>query len=237
MQFADLEELLGMNAAFSPFLFKDGKRSKDNVEGGTGLLVLDIDEGNMTDEEVHLLLDSMLHYVVRSSDPDNAYKYRVILSLDIDLDVDDDLYKIFVQCAAEELGLVADSLPKSQIFFSYSGRNILSQMEGSKLGVKDLLDTANAIMRDKPNKPVRELPTASKKALLEDARETFSYAYEAERGSRSIILYRALMHSVDLGADEDYIKDLAESINDHWVEPLDTAELYRNLIMPITRKM
>ena len=237
MQFADLEELLGMNAAFSPFLFTDGKRSKDNVEGGTGLLVLDIDEGNMTDEEVHLLLDSMLHYVVRSSDPDNAYKYRVILSLDIDLDVDDDLYKVFVQCAAEELGLVADSLPKSQIFFSYSGRNILSQMEGSKLGVKDLLDTANAIMRDKPKKTVRELPTASKKALLDDARETFSYAYEAERGSRSIILYRALMHSVDLGADEDYVKDLAESINDHWVEPLDAAELYRNLIMPITRKM
>jgi hypothetical protein len=182
-------------------------------------------------------LDGMLHYVVRSSDPDNAYKYRVILSLDIDLDVDDETFKMFVQCAAEELGLVVDSLPKSQIFFSYSGRNILSQLEGSQLGVKDLLDTANTRMRDKSTKPVRELPTASKKALLDDARETFSYAYEAERGNRSIILYRALMHSVDLGADEDYVKELAENINEHWVDPLGIDELYRNLINPITRKM
>jgi len=237
MQFADLEELLGMNAAFSPFLFKDGKRSKDNVEGGTGLLVLDIDEGNMTDEEVHLLLDSMLHYVVRSSDPDNAYKYRVILSLDIDLDVDDDLYKVFVQCAAEELGLVADSLPKSQIFFSYAGRNILSQMEGSKLGVKDLLDTANAIMRDKPKKPVRELPTASKKALLDDARETFSIGYEAERGNGSVLMYRMLKYAADLGADEEYITGLAEDINSTWIEPMDVGRLMNTLVNPIIRKM
>ena len=237
MEFSDLDELLCMNAVYSPFMFTDGKRSRDNVEGGTGLLVLDIDEGNMTDEEVHLLLDDMLHYVVRSSDPDNPYKYRVILSLDIELDVDDDLYKMFVQCAAEELGLVADQLPKSQIFFSFAGRNILSQLEGEQIGVKDLLDTANTRMRDKPDKPVRELPTASKKALLSDARETFSYGYEAEKGRRSILMYRALMHAVDLGADEEYVQNLAEDINSYWVEPLDLAELYRNLVAPITRKM
>lgn len=237
MDFADLDELLQMNAVFSPFRFKDGKRCKENIDGGTGILVLDIDEGNMTDEQVHLLLNDLNHYVVRSSDPDNAYKYRVILSLDIELDVEPELFKVFVQCVSEDLGLVSDSLPQSQVFFSYANRDVYSQLEGANVGVKALLDKANARVRDKPRKPTKDLPSASKKALLEDARETFTYAYEATNGKRSILMYRALMHSVDLGADEEYVRNLAEDINSYWTDPLSEEELTRNLVNPITRKM
>lgn len=237
MEFADLEELLSLNAVFSPFRFTDGKRGKENVEGPTGMLVLDVDNGNMTDSEVHLLLSNLNHYVVRSSDPDNAYKYRIILSLDLELDVDPILFKVFVQCAAEELGVVADSLPQSQIFYSYAGREILSQLEGEQFPVKDILDRASAKVRDKPSKPAKDLPAASKKALLDDPRETFTYAYEAISGGRSIVMYRALMHAVDLGADEDYIRSIAEEINSYWTEPLDAEELNNNLVTPILRKM
>lgn len=237
MQFSELEELLNMNAVYSPFRFKEGKRNKDNIEGGTGMLILDIDNGNMTDEEVHLLLDSYTHYVVRSSDPDNAYKYRVILSLDVELDVDAVVFKTFAQCVADDLGLVIDPVPQSQVFFSFAGRNVLFNEEGDKVGVKEYLDKANAIIRDKPVKPARELPSGTKKALLDDVRETFAYAFEAESGKRSILVYRALMHAVDLGADEDYVRNLAEEINGYLSDPLDEERLETTLITPILRKI
>jgi len=236
MDFSDMADLLTHNAVYSPFRFEGGVRGNDNVRGGTGMLVMDIDQGNMTDDEVHLLLESYRHYVVRSSDPDNAYKYRVIMSLDVLLDVEPALYKVFVQCVAEELGLVVDSLPKSQIFYSYANREILKTLEGDDLEVKNILENASARMRDKP-KPARELPAASKRALLDDPRETFTYAYEAENGKRSVLMYRALMHAVDLGADEDYIRNLAEEINGYLAEPIEEDRLHNTLVNPITRKM
>jgi len=234
--FAELELLLRENACYSSFAFQDGIRNKDNLVGGTKFVVLDVDKSQITDEEVHVLLNNYNHYVVRTSDPDNEFKYRVILELDAMVDVNDRTWKSFIQEISAELGLVIDVLPQSQIFLSFKGRNVLSQMEGQPLKTKYLLEQAAIRQANKP-KPARSLPSTVKAEQLNDPQETFNYAFAAEPGERSNCMYRALVHSIDLGADGDYIRQLANEINQSWINPMDEARLQRTLLVPVLRKI
>ena len=234
--FDELELLLQENAVYCSFMFEDGIRKKENLYGGTKFVVLDIDKTMITDEEAHCLLDDYNHYIVRTSDPDNEFKFRVILELDAVIDVDDRMWKSFIEELSDYLGIEIDILPKSQIFLSFANRNILKQLDGSTIKTKFLLERASIRLKDKP-KPASSIPSSAKKAKLEDPRETFYYAFEAEPGERSIKIYRALAHAIDLGADSSYIKHLAYEINKYYVQPIDEDRLERTLIIPALRRI
>lgn len=234
--FKDLQGLLEENAAYSSFQFEGGSRSKENLHGGTKFVILDIDKSQLTDKEAHLLLDEYNHYVVRTSDPENEFKFRTILELDSIVDIDERMWKAFIQEIANELGLIIDVLPQSQIFLSFKDRNILSQLDGKTLKTKFLLERAAVATRDKP-KPASELPDTVKSEKLKDPMETFAYAYAAEPGERSNCMYRSLCHAIDLGADGDYLKQLAEEINKSWMDPLSEDRLQRTLLKPALRRI
>jgi len=234
--FAEIKNMLTCNAAYGPFAFTDGKRGKDNIQGGTKFVVLDIDKSFITDEEAHILLSEYNHYVVRTSDPNNEFKFRVLLELDSVIDVNPQLWKAFIQEIGKELGLTIDSLPQSQIFFSFANRNILEQLEGDTLKTKYLLENASECLRNKPKLPA-ELPVKEKNSKLADPRETFSFAFVAEPGERSILLYRALAYAIDLGASGEYVENLAYEINDYWMEPMNKDRLERTLIIPALRRL
>jgi hypothetical protein len=234
--FEDIGELLEMNACYSSFEFADGIRKKENLIGGTKFVILDIDKSMLTDFEAHTLLSEYNHFVVRTSDPENNMKFRVILELDSMIDIDERMWKAFIEELADELGLVIDVLPQSQIFLSFAGRNILKQTEGITIKTKYLLENAAIRMKDKP-KPAASLPAKEKDLKLDDPRETFGYAFEADKGERSVKIYRALAHAIDLGADETYIVNLAEEINSYYVEPMDADRLDRTLVTPALRRL
>ncbi len=236
VKFPEIMDLLESNAVYSPFKFKNGIRKKENLLGGAKFVVLDVDKSMLTDEEAHVLLSEYNHYIARTSDPDNEFKFRVILEFDSVVEVDERMWKCFIEEIADELGLVIDILPQSQIFLSFAERNVLSVTDGKTLQTKFLLENAAKRMKDKP-KPAATLPTKEKNLKLEDPRETFSFAFEAERGSRSNKLYRALAYAIDLGADEDYIVQLANEINNYWVEPMDQDRLERTLLVPALRRV
>ena len=234
--FQDIELLLKENAAYGSFAFTDGVRSKANLIGGTKFIILDIDKSCLTDEEIHVLLEEYNHYVVRTSDPENEFKYRVILELDSIVDISERMWKEFLTEISEELGLIIDILPQSQIFLSFKNRNVLLQLTGRTLTTKFLLERAAIRLQDKPAPPAT-LPSQERNALLADPRETFAYAFAAEKGERSISMYRAMAHAIDLGADGNYIHKLAEEINGYWMDPLGKDELERTLIIPALRRI
>lgn len=234
--FKELELLLQENAAYSSFAFEDGKRSKANLVGGAKFVILDVDKSFITDEEAHVLLNQYNHYVIRTSDPNNEFKFRVVMELDSIVDIDERMWKEFLTVISEELGLVIDVLPQSQIYLSFANRNILSQLDGQTLKTKFLLEEAANRLRDKP-KPPATLPSAQKTLKLEDPRETFAFAFEAEKGQRSVLMYRALAYAIDLGADGDYVRSLASEINHYWVEPMDEERLQRTLVVPALRRL
>ncbi len=234
--FAELQELLRENAVYCSFAFQNGVRKKENLIGGTKFVILDIDKSMLTDEEAHTLLHDYNHYVVRTSDPDNEFKFRVILEFDSIVDVDERMWKCFLEEIADELGLVIDLLPQSQIFLSFAHRNVLTQLEGKRLQTKHLLEKAALRLKEKP-RPAATLPTKEKNLKLEDPRETFAFAFNAERGERSVLMYRALAYAIDLGADEKYIYQLADEINSYWPESMDEQRLQRTLVIPALRRI
>jgi hypothetical protein len=228
--------LLKEDAVYCSFAFKGGVRKKENLTGGTKFVVLDIDKSMLTDREAHVLLNDFNHYVVRTSNPDNEFKFRVILELDSIVDIDERMWKAFIEEIANELGLVIDILPQSQIFLAFANRNILTQLEGKTLKTKYLLELAALRAKEKP-KPAASLPIKEKSLKLEDPRTTFSFAFEAEQGERSTTLYRALAYAIDLGADERYVIQLADEVNHYWVDSMDLDRLKRTLVDPALRRI
>lgn len=234
--FSEIGNLLTENAAYTPFQFTNGERNKANLFGSTKFVVMDVDKSVITDVEAHTLLEEYNHYIARTSDENNEFKFRVLIELDSAIDVDEQLWKPFIQEIANELGLIVDELPKSQIALSYANRKVLKQLRGKPLEAKVFLDRVIANAKE-PTKSVTTLPPKEKQQLLDSPRQTFSYAFEAEQGERSKKIYRALAHAIDLGANAEYIENLAHEINNYLPNNMDKDRLERTLIIPALRRI
>lgn len=231
--FPELVNILREDYAYSPFNFKGGVRGKDNIISGCKWICFDIDKSNVTDEECHAILHNFNHHIVRTSDPDNGFKFRVILELDSEVDIEDKVWKYFMASIAEYLSLTADPLPKSQIFFSYADRVIHSVTTANPIEVREHILFANS--QSEQRTPAITLSTPQKKAQLADPLVTFEYAFEAEPGGRSLSLIRAAKHAKDLGSTNEDIIALMHAINDYWQFPLDNSELQRTILNQISR--
>jgi len=229
--FEALADVLTQYAAYSPFLFKKGKRSKDNLAGKTKWIVLDIDNSDITYEECHLLLSDYNHHIATTSDSSNEFKFRVLLELDSLVDIPTENWKYFIESVANELGLNADLLPKSQIYFSYASTNVLSVTDASPLEAKQ--HVINASNHAKPEKPAT-LSAKAKTAALKDPRETFAYAYECTDNG-SVNLYKAAKHAHDLGASREEIVNLVWDINSYWTVSMDPERVATTIISQVNR--
>jgi len=232
--FKDLADLLKLNCAYTPFKFKDGKRNKANLEGKTNWLVLDIDDANITEEEAHLLLSDINHHIARTSNPDNAFKFRILIELNEVIDISELQWKYFLREVMDMLGIKFDLLPKSQIYFAYAGRKVLSVLDGEKLNVKEAITkSAEALVtketvKSKPNK-------GKSKELLDNPLDTFSFAFEAKNGEGSRSMIRAAYYAKDLGADTNYILDLIDQINNYWEYSIEQERLENTIKNQIRR--
>lgn len=234
--FEDLAELLAGHFAYSPFQFKDGVRGKnDQIVSGCKWLYIDVDTSTITDEEAHFMLMDINHHITRTSNKDNAFKFRVLIELDAIVNIPDRQWKWFMQSITESLALTADPLPKSQIAFSYGdeGRTILSVTDANPLEVKEHLIKSAEMEESKP-KPTK-LSKPQQKALLEDPLETFQYAFEAPNGQGSRNMIRAAHHAVDLGASREDVIALMHQINNYWDYPMPEDRLQATIIAQIER--
>lgn len=234
--FEDLGNLLEENVVYSCFQFKDGVHLKENLFGGTKFAILDIDKSVITDVEAHSLLEEYNHFIARTSDPDNEFKFRVLIELDAVVNVDAITWKAFIQEIAAELGLIVDPIPQSQIVLAYKDRTVLKQLEGKLLNSKTMLDRAVIAAKDRPKAP-NTIPTKEKTSKLADPRTTFAFAFECEAGERSNKIYRALALAIDYGADAEYIENLAIEINNYLSNSMEETRLQRTLIVPALRRL
>jgi len=234
--FDQLIKLLKGDYAYSPFQFKNGERSKENLIPGTKWLVLDIDDSTITMEEAHFLLQDINHYVTTSSNKDNMFKFRVIVELDSAVDVDPITWKHFYKSIADDLALKVDEVPQSQIFYSYSKGVILSTLDKEPIKVRDHLMYAINLATEKP-KIEKPLSTSEKRAALADPYVTFNYAYECPNdgtGSRKLI--RAAKHAYgQLGLTKEETIDLIRDINNYWVMPMPEERLENTILSQILR--
>jgi hypothetical protein len=233
--FVELGDLLSKDYAYSPFKFKNGTRSRDGIIGGTKWVVLDIDDSQITAEETHLMLEDINHHIALSSDPNNHFKFRVLIELDSVVDVSPQVWKHFFLGIADYIALVADPLPQSQIFFSYSGRQMWSVTDAEPLEVRDFLMRAHEKALEKPLANT-VLTNNQKKAMIDDELTTFNRAFDADigDGSRSMI-WAARKAFFDLGMSHEDTKALIYRINDYWHHSMDPERLERTIIGQINR--
>ena len=228
--FQKLGNLMAKDTAYATFEFEDGKRGNDHIIGGTKWICLDVDESDITDEECHDMLADINHHIARTSNKSNPFKFRVILELDKYITIENAKWKKFIKSISEELGITADLLPPSQIYFGYKDRDVLSVLDGDTIRVKEHLLYANK------EDEKRRKPTAKEaQDMLDDAMNTFGYLYECDTGKRSLTMIRAAKHAYDLGAGIQQIINLMEDANHYWVEPLDQNRFERTILSQIRR--
>jgi len=212
--FLDLGQLLTKDFAYSPFKFRNGVRGKDNIIGGTKWLVYDVDESSLSASEAHFMLGDLNHHIALSSDPSNEYKFRVLIELDSPIELDNITWKHFTAIVAHDLALQVDPLPRSQIFFSYANRPVLSVIDASPLEVRNFVMAAKE--RTTMHQSDKPLSPAQSKAQLADELETFSYAFNAAPGTGSRNIYRMVQHAKLLGATIEQVHTLIDDVNDAW---------------------
>lgn len=213
LTFADLQNMLEGDYAYSPFKFVNGVRGKDNITGGCKWVVLDIDTSEITDTEAHILLSDINHFIVRTSNKSNANKFRVLMELDAEVDIPDIQWRPFISAIVKDLGLIADSLPKSQIFFSYSDRDILSTLDGEPLSTKQYLNAIASVDTAPPKLPSKKACSA----MLSDPLTTFEKAFHAKDGEGRRKLIWAARYARELGCDKEYALNLIKEITSYWV--------------------
>ena len=226
--FAELSDMLQSDFAYSPFKFRNGVRGRNTIVGSTKWLVLDVDDSPLTASEVHFLLDGINHHIALSSDPNNEFKFRVLIELDSPVELNPVTWKHFYLKIAEDLALKVDPLPQSQIFFSYADRPVLSVTDANPLEVRPYLIYAKERELAKQLKEP-SLTSTQRTQALEDQLDTFSYAFNAETGQGSISMYKAARHAQDLGASLEYTLELINDINNYWVQPMESSRLERIL--------
>ncbi len=233
ISFAELCHMLEGDYAYTPFSFKNGIRGRDNIESTCKWIVLDIDTTEITDKEAHILLEDINHFVVRTSDKSNPHKFRVLLELDCEVDIPNDLWIPFIQSIAKDLGLIADPVAKAQIFFSYAGREILTQLEATPLPVRDFVQK---VMDSSLEKKQKEPSKKAVEGLLADPLNTFHKAYYAKHGERSRRLIVAAHYARDLGATREYVLNLVTEIYDYWIDKWEGNRFENTILKPIRER-
>lgn len=237
--FADLDQLLQGNYAYSPFHFKDGVRGKSNIVGGTKWVVLDIDSSAITAEEAHFMLSDINHHIALGSDASNPFKFRVLLELDSVVDVEPIIWRNFYLKIAEDLALTVDPLPQSQIFFSYwedTRPPILSVTDASPIAVRDYLMQAHEASENSQSVVAKTMTDSQKKNLIADELSTFAPAFNAADGEGSRKLIWAAKYAYnDLGMSKDDVIALVRRINAYWLYPMDSARIEMTILSQVKR--
>jgi len=220
--FKNLARLLENDTAYSPFKFMDGKRSNDNIISGTSWVALDVDDSDIDIYEMHNMLGDFNHHIATTSNPDNPYKFRIILEFNNLVDLPVREWKKFGEMLGQELGIKVDpaTFTKSQIMFGYKGAKVLSEIDAEPYDVSNAVKQAK-LKVDEAYKRKPQLTKSKMRSMLDDPLTTFSYAFNDQVPARSLALYRLWKHVFDLGGSKEEAARLMHDLNyNFWTNPI-----------------
>lgn len=210
--FDRLANLLKNKFIYSPYKYINGERRTENLINKTNLIIFDIDESDISIEECHNNLSDINHIVSTTSDKDNIYKYRVILPFDREVEIETKIYKRLCQEIAIDYltGIKYDNLSQVQAYYSYEDSRVYITTDAENLKIKDYITNI------KMNNTFDVLTPQQKKKKLADSSE-FDFAYAVPEGHRHRTMIKAIAKAFYLGADEKYVSNLIEDINNSYV--------------------
>jgi len=220
--FEQLTQLLSKDYMYSPFPYIGMEQGLHNICGEAQFIILDVD---YTSTDIHArllqLADEQLECILgTTSDPNNLFKYRVLLPLN--RPVTHHEYRRLVM-GVREFNLVSDldraSEKPSQKFYSYKDSTVIYN-KGSPLVVDDYLV------------PEQELVPSQLSCSLElhDILNEFSTYSTAPPGSRTRYLLSAAFQLVERGADDKLLEQVILHLNNSFLIPKDINSVYRRVI-------
>ncbi len=141
-KFADMVEMLQGDNSFSAFEYKENIRSDENCIGKTNLLILDIDDSDETMQEVSNAMQELNHIAVSSSDKNNPYKFRLIIKLGSEIELDKMMYQKVIESFGSEYGLIIDKLSRAQLYHAYVDSKIIINIDQEDFDVLPLMNRA-----------------------------------------------------------------------------------------------
>lgn len=248
--FPNLATLLCNDYGFSPFKYasvEEGAiynkekhphaygrvRGLANIKGPISWLCLDIDSSVLSIHEVHKILNKLNHHIARTSNPNNDYKFRVILELSKPINVSKEQWKFFIASIGNSLGLKIDSLGRSQCFYGYKGREVYSTIDGHPFDPSSHLNVASMRVAELEEKRANAIPKGIADKALQNPFTTFEYAYLADSGEGTTRMLGAIQHAKELGASPAYIRDLLLAINNFWDKPMNLQRLQSTVMTAI----
>ncbi len=229
---SDLVTLLKGDFAYSPFEFKDGMRSNDNIISETNYIVFDVDESEIPMEIWHeTYLSGTSHIISTTSDSTNKHKFRLLLPIAQKIGSDKNVYKYVLNRIADELMLTIDpqSTVLSQPIFSYNGAVVLDNLKENikPMDISDILQDAAVNVRavDYSTTLTKAEQKKEQGAMKHDFEDTFAFAINAKDGMGSITLFGAVMKMKRAGLDDTSIEALMHRINGSWSQPMPLPRL------------
>ena len=219
--FKKLSVLLENDTAYSPFRFSNGQRKNDNIISGATWVALDVDDSDITMNEMHSMLQDYNHHIGTTSNSDNPYKFRIMIEFNTVVDLEPREWKVFGKLLGRELGVTVDpaTFTKSQIMFGYSGAKVLSENGAEPFDVTQVLKMTEQT-KLQIGRPTQLSRTQMRKEL-DNPLETFGYAFSDEVPARSLALYKMWRHAFDLGSSQAEAEQLMIDLNwNFWSDPV-----------------
>lgn len=201
------------NTAYCPFEFKGGKRGKDYIISSADFIVLDVDNSEYSDSECSDMLADYNHIIARTSS-NSPYKFRVLLPLDVSVDIENDKWKPFMKKVSDHLGIEIDLLPKAQIYYGYAGRELIINKDGIDLEASELVKNIESVSPKIKQLKSNQLPDA-----WDDRMNLFSNAYNAKAGTglhNNLWYATASAHDMGFSLEQglELLDDIVEYIED-----------------------
>lgn len=219
--FEKLINMLDSDGVYTPFEFKNGKRNGQNIVGGTKWICFDVDDSDIPLEDVHDMLGDVMHIITTTSDPNNSYKFRLLVELQQYVDLPSECWIRFVELVADKLQINADLLPQSQIFFSYKSDDACIYYNNAG----EPLDVAYEIEEAKKKKLIKKKPTKGElEQLISNPMDTFLPAYQAYNGEGRRKMVWVVRYGKELGMTKDQVIEILNDINRYWTVPMNEKD-------------
>jgi len=225
-----LKKLLTQDCAYSPFKFKGGYRKDDNIDSTTNYIVLDVDKSELDMELLHkTYLSGTLHIIGTTSDPENKFKFRVIIPVKQQIGDNNAVYKYVTQRIADELMLDIDLLGRSQVMFGYNGGSTLDNIDTGlqPMDISEFIkDAATKVpSRTYTTKLTKAQQTKAQADMEHDFETIFNFAIYAPVGNRNLSTWIAGRKMKQAGCDHRTITLLINKINSARNSPIASKDI------------
>lgn len=210
--------------------FKDAHRADDNAIPGFNVLVLDVDQGTTVDMARSLMEEYKFLLHTTKSHTDEHHRFRMILPIKYELELDEDDYREFMNNVISWLpfnvdkgprltrGAKWETTPNSSYFYNLEGQ---------------ILDPIPFVPKTSKNEQFhREFREIESLSNLERW-----FAQRIARGNRNNHMLRYALALVDGGMSLVDIQNAVHSFNDKLAEPLRRDEINSTIMKTVAKKV